>query len=97
YHTAHGHLPPGVSTKVEPDAFPLMGWQARVLPYVEQESIWRQVVEAIKTQPNDFTANPPHPFATVVSAFGCPADDRLRTPALARGKLTVALGSYLGV
>ncbi len=97
YHTAHGKLPPGVTSKGDPQAFELMGWQARILPYIEQDDVWRQVVEAIKTQPYDFTATPPHPFATVIPTFCCPADDRVRTPQPSRMKPQVALGSYLGV
>ncbi len=97
YHAAQGHLPPGVTSKADAEGFPLMGWQARILPYLEQDAVWRQVVEAVKSQPNDFTQSPPHPLATVVKAFGCPSDTRTQQPALARNRLTVALGSYLGV
>lgn len=97
YHSAHGHLPVGVTPKTDLDAFELMGWQARILPHIEQDAVWRQVLDAVKTHPYDFTVSPPHPFSTCVPAFTCPADERTQHPQLARGKLTVALGSYLGV
>jgi prepilin-type N-terminal cleavage/methylation domain-containing protein/prepilin-type processing-associated H-X9-DG protein len=97
YHAAHGQLPPGVTLKDEPGSFPWMSWGTRILPYLEQDAVWRQAVEASKTKPADFTASPPHPFTTVISIYGCPADGRVRQTVLARGHLPVALGSYLGV
>jgi prepilin-type N-terminal cleavage/methylation domain-containing protein/prepilin-type processing-associated H-X9-DG protein len=97
YHAAHGHLPPGVTLKDEPGTFPWMSWGVRILPHVEQDTVWRQSLDAIRTQPADFRVSPPHPFTTVISIYGCPADGRVRQPVLARERLTVALGSYLGV
>jgi prepilin-type processing-associated H-X9-DG protein len=96
YHAAHEHLPRGVTLQPEAGAFQLMGWQTRLLPYIEQDAIWRQATEAAKVEPVYFT-QPPHPIATVVSLYGCPADTRTKQPAFARERLTVALGSYLGV
>jgi prepilin-type processing-associated H-X9-DG protein len=97
HHAAHGRLPPGVSSKAGSDSFELMGWQARILPYIEQDAVWREIVAAIKTHPGDFTASPPHPFSTVIPTFQCPADGRIREAVMARGKYLVALGSHLGV
>ena len=96
YHAAHGHLPAGVTLSPEPGTFTLMGWQPRLLPYIEQDAVWRQTTEAAKVQPYPFSREP-HPFATVIPTYGCPADSRTKQPALARNRLTVALGSYLGV
>lgn len=96
HHAAHGRLPMGVTSQPGPDAFELMGWQARVLPFIEQDAAWRQIAPAIQAQPADFTASP-HPFATVITLYCCPADDRVRMPQPSRSKPQVALGSYLGV
>lgn len=97
YHAAQGQLPPGVTLQQEPGPVPLTGWQARLLPHIEQGAVWAQAVEASKLKPADFTASPPHPFTTVISTYGCPADGRVRQQVLARGQLWVALGSYIGV
>ena len=97
YNTVHGHMPTGITLAPEPGAFQYMSWHVRVLPYVEQDAIWRQSVEAAKAKPGDFTASPPHPFTTVVPLYGCPDDARVRQISLARNKLPVALTSYLGV
>ncbi len=97
FHATHGHLPRGVTLQPEPGAFPWMGWGVLILPYIEQDSVRQQSLEAIKAQPSNFTASPPHPFTNVIAVYGCPADSRTRQLALARGRLPVALGSYLGV
>ncbi len=97
HHAAHGHLPPGVTLKEEPDTFLYMSWGVHLLPSIEQESVWRQSIEAARTRAYDFTRSPPHPFTTVIPIYGCPADERVGQTVLARGHLPVALGSYLGV
>jgi prepilin-type processing-associated H-X9-DG protein len=74
-----------------------MSWHTRLLPFVDQEPVWRQAVEAVNAYPNDFTVSPPHPFTTVIPTYGCPADAPVREPVVARGRLRVALTSYLGV
>lgn len=96
YHAAHGHLPRGVTLQPEPGTFTLMSWEVRLLPYIEQDAVWRQATEAAKAQPYPYTQSP-HPFATVIPTYTCPSDARTRQPVLARNRLTVALGSYLGV
>ncbi|MCI0701585.1 MAG: DUF1559 domain-containing protein [Planctomycetia bacterium] len=96
YHAAHGHLPAGVTFKPEIGTFPRMGWQPRLLPYIEQDAVWRQATEAAKVQPEPFSQLP-HPFATVIPLYTCSADERTKQPVRARNRLTVALGSYLGV
>jgi prepilin-type N-terminal cleavage/methylation domain-containing protein/prepilin-type processing-associated H-X9-DG protein len=97
YHAAHGRLPVGVTKTPEPDSFPLMSWHTRLLPFVEQDPVWRQAVEAALTHPQKFSDDPPHPFTTVIPIYGCPADARVRQPVMARNRLRVALTSYLGV
>lgn len=97
YHAAHGRLPVGVTMTPDPNSFERMSWHVRVLPFVEQVPVWHQATEAARTHPQTFTDDPPHPFTTVIPTYGCPADARVREPVLARGRLRVALTSYLGV
>src|SRR2546430_2058498 len=73
------------------------GRLARNLPYVERDDPLRQAEEAYRTQPNNFTLSPPHPFAIAVPLYGCPADSRSREPGMARNTLPAAFTSYLGV
>lgn len=95
YHAALGRLPPGARVGYsEPQ--PYMSWLARLLPYVEQDAVWRQALAAYETT-KDFTVSPPHPLSTVIPLYGCPADWRVQTAAVSRGKYLVAFTSYLGV
>src|SRR5262245_60583278 len=47
YHAAHGHFPPGyVSQASQPDGpgiGPGWGWAALLLPYIEQDPLYRQI------------------------------------------------------
>src|SRR5665213_2367483 len=40
YHAAQGQLPSG--SRDAPDPFPYLTWLGRILPYVEQDALWRQ-------------------------------------------------------
>jgi prepilin-type N-terminal cleavage/methylation domain-containing protein/prepilin-type processing-associated H-X9-DG protein len=100
YHAADRTLPPGLSLRAENGKRPYLGWTARVLPYLEQEAVWRQVEEAFATDPAPLTfyGHPPHArlLATPIGAFACPADARVPGPG-AVGRTQVAHTSYLGV
>jgi prepilin-type N-terminal cleavage/methylation domain-containing protein/prepilin-type processing-associated H-X9-DG protein len=94
YHDAQGPLPPGVRGTNSPYAF--MSWLTEILPYVEQESVWKQAMAAYALD-SDFAQDPPHPFTTVMPLYGCPSDPRSYQVGLARGGRRVAFTSYLGV
>jgi prepilin-type processing-associated H-X9-DG protein len=95
YHTSQQSFPPGVGYRGGADPFPWLGWQARILPYLEQDNLWRLTVRAY-TDDKWFQNNPPHVgYATVIPLYGCPADGRTSEVAYARG-MPVALTSYLG-
>jgi prepilin-type processing-associated H-X9-DG protein len=97
YHGAHGVLPPGVSYNDGADPFPFMGWQTRILPYVEQQGLWDRSIQAF-VQDMNFEHNPPHiGFATAMPLYGCPTDSRTSVPQEAAPGFFVALTSYLGV
>jgi prepilin-type N-terminal cleavage/methylation domain-containing protein/prepilin-type processing-associated H-X9-DG protein len=70
YHQVYGHLPPGVS--YDAYAYPFMGWQTRLLPFVEQDALWRQAVEDYDADPVPF--NPPYhrDLSVVLPLYGCP-------------------------
>jgi hypothetical protein len=77
------------------DPYPYMGWETRLLPYLEQEGLWQLTVLAYKQEPF-FEVIPPHiGLATVLKVLRCPADDRLSV-AFNFGSFLAAGGSYLG-
>lgn len=96
YHDTRFLLPPGFSDTPFSQPYPKLGWPARLLPFVEQDNLWRLTTEAFQIDRDPFH-NPPHVgLATVVPLFLCPADGRLSYPQESRG-YTVAFTSYLGV
>ena len=77
YNDTASSLPPGLCGD---ESYPYLGWQAQLLPFMEQENLWRITVTAFKEDPYPFD-NPPHVgLATVLRVFFCPMDSRLDTP-----------------
>ncbi|HSQ54545.1 MAG TPA: DUF1559 domain-containing protein [Gemmata sp.] len=96
YHDARGSFPPGVTVGGPGEPYRYMNWETRLLPYLEQEALWQQAVEAYRLRPRDYRESPPHPKGTHVAAFVCPADTLAQEPRTISGT-TFAYSSYLGV
>jgi prepilin-type N-terminal cleavage/methylation domain-containing protein/prepilin-type processing-associated H-X9-DG protein len=81
-------------------------WMTRILPYVEQQKMYENMLAAYETQSlgnpanprnKDPWNNPPHTgLATVMNIFKCPADPRQYQATYTDG-LTVAFTGYLAV
>jgi prepilin-type processing-associated H-X9-DG protein len=98
YHDNVGKLPPGVTGDQPSAKQPFLSWCARLLPYLEEESFWRQIVSAFEAD-RDFLHDPPHTaLSTPMPHFACPSDRRARD-ALRVGLSGVkrAFTSYVGV
>lgn len=107
YEAIHRRLPAGVVHPLllpgvprlhgqDKDPYPLMSWHSRILPYVEQEALWRQIHEAYQKDPYHIAA-PPHDAKYVsISLYVCSADG----PRTRKGNSavpTAGVTSYLGV
>ncbi len=105
FHDARRALPIGVVRPYNPhwpdqfgppyDPFPKMTWLTRLLPYIEQEALWKSTVQAMAEDPG-VSKDPPHVgLSTRVLQFVCPADSltATRIPLLNDRAPT----SYLGV
>ncbi len=69
YHSANNVFPPGyVATAAYPDPSPGWGWGTFLLPYLEQDGLYRQIdlKKPVQTQPV---------IQTVVKGFLCPSDE----------------------
>ncbi len=92
YHNSHKVLPPGCSYQNGNDPYPYMSWCTRLLPYLEQEGVWRQAEQAY-SQASFFVKNPPHTgLTTVMPIFLCPADSRTNASSLHGQAFTAFLG-----
>ncbi|HMP15596.1 MAG TPA: DUF1559 domain-containing protein, partial [Gemmatales bacterium] len=77
--------------------YPYLGWQARLLPYLEQDTAWNQIIAAYRSDRRPFN-NPPHEyFSKPMKLFACPADERLTLAQYSRQGLIVGFTSYIGV
>ncbi len=97
YHDSHSFLPPGLRTDEPSEPYPWLSWNSRLLPYLEQDNLWRQTQQAF-AQRRWFQDNPPHVgFDMVMPAYVCPADSKASDVGIVHEKLRVAYTSYLGV
>jgi prepilin-type processing-associated H-X9-DG protein len=96
YHDSHGGLPPGNTVLIDGTYFRHLGWEARILPHMDQGNLWYLTQQAFRAQ-QAFFVDPPHVgLSTVVGAYTCPADSRSSTVQTYTG-IRVALTDYLGV
>jgi len=76
--------------------YPLLNWHGRLLPYIEQDSLWK-LTEKAYAEDWYLLDNPPHIGRTVpIMLFVCPADG-IRVWQVRRPFLSPASTSYLGV
>jgi prepilin-type processing-associated H-X9-DG protein len=95
YHDSHNVLPPGCSYRNGRDPNPHMSWCTRLLPFLDQESLWRDTEIAFAQEPF-FALNPPHTgLSTVLRVVTCPADGR--TGNVRQLPPRAAFTSFLGV
>jgi len=96
YHDALGHLPPGCTYQDGKHPQPHMSWLNRLLPYLEQEAMWRDSVVAFQADP--FFQTPPHYANTgrKLTTFLCPSDQRSEE-VYGVSPLQFAFTDYLGV
>jgi prepilin-type N-terminal cleavage/methylation domain-containing protein/prepilin-type processing-associated H-X9-DG protein len=95
YHDTHHALPPGCSYENGRSPQPHLAWSARLLPYLEQDALWRETLRAFEA--DRFFLKPPHDPVSRrrLPIFACPLDGRILQPG-GPGK-RMGLTSYLGV
>lgn len=97
YHTTHGHLPEGSAPWVVYQwwevFFASMPWHVRLLPFLEQESLF-QLAAAAYVADRDNMNTPPHVGHVVLTTYLCPAESRRLGNG---GSWQWATTSYLGV
>lgn len=74
-----------------------LNWQVLMLPYIEQQALWQQALEAYKIDVYPWH-NPPHiGLTTVIRTYGCPSDWRVFAPITDDAGYTAVYSSYQGV
>lgn len=96
YHDSQGTLPPGQGFLAGPRS-QIVPWGVLLLPFIEQEALWRQTLAAYATEPVGYI-NPPHVgLATVIKTYSCPSDGRVKSSITDDQGYTASYGSYQGV
>jgi prepilin-type N-terminal cleavage/methylation domain-containing protein/prepilin-type processing-associated H-X9-DG protein len=84
YHDSKGVFPPGLSVMHDNQKYPFLGWTAYILPYIEQQNLYRAVENAFASDisPWVFYGHVPHHriLGTPVLLYNCPLDPRLPGP-----------------
>src|SRR5437899_2364108 len=81
YHEANGAFPPSVNNdqRMPRPPFYYLSWRGRILPYIDEEPLWKRVNAAYQ-QINHPGYDPPHNYSkTLVRIFGCPSDSLIFT------------------
>lgn len=96
YHQIHQLFPPGCSYEEGADPHPYMSWITRLLPFLEEQSLWQESMHAYALA--NFFEDPPHQplLGRYMSGFVCPADPYSSQPCMF-GTMQVAFTDYLGV
>ncbi|MGE3807378.1 MAG: DUF1559 domain-containing protein [Gemmataceae bacterium] len=94
YHETSGSFPPAHTGNTGP--YQYLSWMSRLLPYMEQEALWKKTQAAYQSNTWPW-ANPPHVgLDHVMAVWGCPADRRELIAAYAGG-YRIAFTGYLGI
>ena len=96
YHDAFHTLPPG--TEPYDSKRPLQAWNAKLLPFLEDNETWLRIEYAYSKSPDPFHSPFHSLFSRSRQAFACPNDARVSEAQFVQkvGKY-VGLSSYLGV
>lgn len=104
FHAAHGHYPQGVSYPFSKSEFEKehihagISWQTSILPFLEQDAIWRQAWAAHVANPNGNDLLHNAVAAHRIPAFRCPSDPRMHgIYSDPNDFMTWGLTNYLGV
>jgi prepilin-type N-terminal cleavage/methylation domain-containing protein/prepilin-type processing-associated H-X9-DG protein len=97
FHTDFNRFPPGYTPPRPKEPNPRITWLARLLPYIEQDILWKETLSAYAKDKVAFNVPPHTGFLTPIKLYSCPVDERLSQAQLTiRGRIA-ALTSYVGV
>ena len=95
HHDAKGSLPSGFNSLLGKSPYPFSGWQVAVLPYIEQDAVFRRAQSDFGVDRTVSGITGHAGLSTIIPAYICPLDPRIQVPVLSEG-ISVAFTSYLG-
>jgi prepilin-type N-terminal cleavage/methylation domain-containing protein/prepilin-type processing-associated H-X9-DG protein len=98
YHDSKKVMPTGMRWNKAQDGMLMSSWLLAIVPYLEQEPVWKQALASYKQQRDPFRPTQHPGLATVIPTYVCPADPRAGDTVMAQlDQWPVAMTSYLGV
>jgi prepilin-type N-terminal cleavage/methylation domain-containing protein len=98
YHDTQRQLPPGIALPGSGDPYPYLAWHARLLPWLEQDALWRETQESYRTLRDPWQTPYHSPPRTLLRVVGCPADSRTSvTYVMSARRIPFGLTSYVGI
>lgn len=94
FESSHRQLPNGINQPTA-DQFRSMAWLARLLPFVEQDSLWNQAKDDYESTPSPFSAH--IAMRTPVATFTCPSDPSAGMVHWTHENRLVASTNFIGV
>jgi type II secretory pathway pseudopilin PulG len=107
YHDQEAHFPAATKSMRSRDPLPYLSWRGRILPHVEQTSMWSDTVRSYHARSNPFVLNT-NPNAQTfhqaryqkIAVYICPSDSRVASAwdvTTSLGSHRIRLSSYLGI
>jgi prepilin-type N-terminal cleavage/methylation domain-containing protein/prepilin-type processing-associated H-X9-DG protein len=97
YHDNNRAFPIGHSTDQPSEPYPLIGWPARILPYIEQDALWQDAQADYARTRIPFYPPAHTGFGTPVRLYSCPSDGRADVAQDTHDNVRAALTNYVGV
>jgi len=97
HHDQQGAFPPGRTASAPGEKFPGISWMGRLLPWIEQDALWKVTVDAYAAQPGNPFQLPHLGMLTPIPILSCPSDSRVFSVQNTHNGYRAALTSYMGV
>ena len=94
YAEVHKAYPPAIRRQT--DAYPYLTWQARLLPYLEQDAVWRELESDYKVRPQFWRQRRHRGIGRTIPTLLCPAEPLTIAVVTPEGE-AVGFTHYLGV
>lgn len=96
YHDQYFHLPPGGFRGRGNLPADILSWRALILPYLEQDAFWREIVETCSVN-QDPATHPVHIRNARIGIFKCSLDTRTMSNQMSMWRCTTSFSGYAGV
>src|SRR5690242_19742145 len=77
YHDTCSSFPPATNLQPTGPVDRFVGWEFYILPWLEQDALWRQSLAIFAVNRNTFDNPPNFGLSTIIPLYCCPSDPRV--------------------